>query len=265
MDAPKLEVLIACYDEAGIKRIAAASHPVVDGVAYTVSWQKGDTDIPEEIASRNDFRVIRTDSFGSANNRNNALAHARGEILLISDDDLHYTAEGLQRVIKAFDSRPQCDALTFRYDTDCVEKRYSEAEYDWQRPPKGAWVTSFEIAFRREAVKGKVWFNPHFGVNCDFCAGEEDIFFDTMLRMGLRIHFVPETICYHPGPTTCTRRDMASLVEAKGASFLAIRRGTWLLRMVVHALRSKQPIEYCRYWLRGVRKARRLRVFEPED
>ena len=264
MNTPRLEVLIACYGQAGIDRVASNEHPRVEGVVYTVCWQmpEGVGQVPQQLQLRNDFRIIKFATRGSGTNRAHGMEICRGDVVLVSDDDLSYSADGLQSVIDSFDSHPDCDVLTFRYESDFVSKKFADYEFDWRAAPKGSYVTAFEIAFRREAVQDNITFNTHFGVNGDFCAGEEDLFFGEMKRRGLRMRYIPLTICFHPGPTTSDRVDERLLIEAKGAVFLANHRATWPLRMIAHARRDGRWIWYCRHWLKGVAKARRLRVFK---
>ncbi len=262
MTTPLLQVLIVAYGADGIRRVAAGAHPAVSGVEYLVSWQKAECEIPSEL-ERPDFRIVRTTTRGSASNHNNTLRLATAPLLLLADDDLSYSAEGLRGIIDAFDRHPDCDILTFKYDSDCP-KRYPEIEFPITKAPKGYYTTMFEIAFRRASLPENVRFNEHFGVNCDFCAGEEDLFLHAMLESGMKGRFIPETICFHPGPTTCDRKPQRELLEAKGAVFTRLKPYTWPLRMIAHALRAGKGrfFSYCSQWYSGVRKARRLKVFE---
>lgn len=269
---PRLEVVIATFGEEGMARVAAHRHPQVEGVIYTVCWQTGGCagEVPDEIASRDDFRVFKFDSRGLSVNRNHGLDVSIGELILISDDDLNYTPEGLAGIISAFDERPNCGFLTFRYtsapsdtsDTSATSgKYYADAEFDWSSPVKGAYVASCELAFRRDKVVGKQRFNTYFGVGGVFGMGEEDLFVEEMRRRGLTGHFVPFTICDHPGLTTSGRAGIMELAEVKGAVFLYLHPHTWFLRMLSHARRTSHPWEYCRRWLAGGKKAKRMKVF----
>lgn len=260
-----LQVLICSYGEAGIHRIAAGEHPAVEGVEYLVSWQT-DTEvpIPAEL-ERPDFRVFIHRDKGLSRNRNHALGHSSAPLLLLADDDLHYTREGLLAVINAFKKYPEADLLTFRHSSDAGQQLYPEADCPLAEVPRGYFPISFEIAFRREKVVGRFSFNPHFGVgSAIFGSGEEDMFYHSMLRSGLCGRFVASTICFHPGPTTAFRSDPDAMTEDKGGVFLYLHPIAWPAYMLSHALRAPRGkrLSYCRHWLRGMRKARRLRVFE---
>lgn len=122
-----LEVMICTYGVAGIRRVAAHSHPRVEGVRYLVGWQmpKGEVDaeVPEALL-RDDFIILRHASSGLSKNRNYILARATAPLLLVSDDDVDYTTEGLCGIIESFARYPHCDLLTFRYETAHQWKTY---------------------------------------------------------------------------------------------------------------------------------------------
>lgn len=272
---PLLQVLICTYGPDGIKRTASASHPSVDGVEYLVSWQTdGDYPVPEAL-DRKDFRIIATPTKGLSVNRNIALSRATAPLLLISDDDVDYTAENLSTVLKAFQSHEDMDILAFRHVSASHSKHYPLNTCDLANPEKGYFVTSFEIAFRRLRVQGKVWFNENFGIGAIFPSGEEDIFLRDCFDRGLKGLFIPQTIARHDGTTTSQRNLMLpSRPQTKGAVLLRMHPRQWPLRMLVHALREiplwrkglvPSPLAFCREWLKGVGMARRMKVYPTPD
>ena len=133
----KLEVLISAYGAEGLRRIARLPHPQVDGVHYLVSWQPAGadvTDIPDELVVRDDFDLTVTETVGSACNRNNAIEHSTGPLLMISDDDLSYTGEQLQGVIAYFDSYKKCDLACFRYHCAEAPRHYPDKPFPLRKP-----------------------------------------------------------------------------------------------------------------------------------
>ena len=274
---PILQVMICTYGMDGLRRIANASHPRVEGVEYLVSCQNaGDENftLPEELR-RDDFRIAFTSTRGLAVNRNICLAMTTSPLLLISDDDADYTEEGLKSVINAFRKNPDADIIAFRYASASAHKFYPEKSVSLDKPPKGYFVSSIEIAIRRESVIGKVWFNEYFGVGSTFPSGEEDIFLRECLDLGLKGIYIPATIARHDGPTTSEKNLMLpTRPQTKGAVFLRLHPRDWPLRMVAHALREiplwrkglvPSPLSYCVNWLKGAFKAGRLKVFPTPD
>lgn len=266
-----MQVMICTYGEEGIKRVAAANHPHAAGIEYLVSWQtNGATAVPDALL-RDDFRIVRSATKGLACNRNIAIANATAPLLLVSDDEVDYTIENLQAIIKAFESHQEADIITFRYESDCNKKFYPDFECRLNQPPKGYFVSSIEIAMRREAVQGKVWFNENFGIGATFPSGEEDVFIHDCLEAGLKGIFLPLTIARHDELSTSGRNLMLpSRPQTKGAVFLHTHPRSWPLRMLAHTLREiplwrkgivPSPISYFANWLKGAKMARDLKVF----
>ncbi|MCH5214803.1 MAG: glycosyltransferase family 2 protein [Muribaculaceae bacterium] len=261
----KLQVLIAAYGPDALKRIADLRHPKVEDVEYLVSWQRhDDAPIPEEIASRDDFTVLRSSSVGLCNNRNHLLLNASADLLLISDDDIEYSTDDLTAVVQAFDTHPEAHFLSFKFRSECASKFYPDFIYSLSKAPKGTYVTSFELAFnRKKLLQDGTWpllkFDPAFGINgTRFIAGEEDILVDSLLRNGLSGLFIPQYVCTHNHPTTAQRMDdPVRLTETKGAVMWHVKRRTRHLRMLAHAWRERKGLlgffGFCRAWLRGER------------
>ena len=271
---PELQVMICTYGREGIQRVAAGSHPKVEGVEYIVCIQKNPTEeeypIPKEL-EREDFKLFTTNTKGLSVNRNIALSHASAPLLLISDDDADYSEEGLKTVIETFREYPHTDIIAFKYASTSSHKFYPTESASLANPPKGYFVASIEIAMRRKSIQGKIWFNENFGIGATFPSGEEDIFIHDCLDLGLKGIFMPKTIVRHDGTTTSERNlKLPSRSQTKGAVFLRIHPHDWFLRMIAHALRefplwrkghSLSPFSYCMNWLKGARMAKRLKVF----
>ena len=276
--SPVLQVMICAYGRDGLARIAESARPRVVGVEYLVSFQENpddkDNPIPQEL-NREDFKIFSSCSKGLSVNRNLALSHATAPFLLISDDDVDYTEEGLKEVIKAFGKNPGTDIITFRYDSESRSKHYPEHSYDITAIGMRHFISSIEIAFRRRSVQGYIWFNENFGVGAIFPSGEEDIFIHDCINKGLKCLYVPVSIARHNGTTTSGRNLMlASRPQTKGAVFLRLHPHQWPLRMIAHALREiplwrkdlvPSPLSYCINWIKGVVKARKHRVFPTPD
>lgn len=260
-----LQVLICTFGAEGIKRIADADHPRVPGVEYLVSWQLPDGDLPmPSKLDRPDFRIVKTDTRGLSRNRNHALMAATAPLCLISDDDVSYTADELESVIRSFKSHPEADIITFKYRSDTDHKFYPDASFDLSAPVKGYFASSIEIAFLRErVVESGISFNEDFGIGGVFMAGEEDLFLHGLLRKGLKGIYIPEVIAYHPALSTGEAQvDNPDYIRTKGAVFIILHPHSWPLRMLAHAARHKSSgitrWQYIKQWLKGARQARIL-------
>lgn len=255
----RLQVLICTLGEVGIRRIIAADHPHVPGVEYLVSWQLPDMDIriPEEL-KRPDFNIIKNRTRGLSKNRNLAIEAASAPLCLISDDDVTYSTEGLNAVIDCFNKNPENDILTFRYESRSDKKYYPSFPFSLSSPPKGYYVSSIEIAFRREKIMNKIRFNEDFGIGARFSSGEEEIFIHDALKAGIRGKYIPISIATHDAPSTSTRlASDPAFIRTKGAVLAHTHPWSWPLRMMSHAWRNSRvangitTFTYIKSWLYG--------------
>lgn len=240
MDArPRLSVLIATCRPDGIERVVAMDLPEVAGVHYWVSWQMHENlPVPESLASRKDVTVLRADSIGSSNNRNNLLEQASGEIFLIADDDLRYTPDQLSSIIKTFDDNPEVDYASFMY-TGADAKSYPPVSCSLRPIPKYFSQTCFEVAIRCNEETAKLRFNTYFGIAAPtLCAAEDEIFLLQAVRSGLNCRFFPIVITHHAGLTTGKRRITDyGVLKASGAVIFIQYPFTAVLRVPLKAWR----------------------------
>ncbi len=239
-----LEVLIATFGIEGIERVAKMDLPRINNVSYLVSLQnpyKEAIVIPQNLR-RCDIRVCETASIGLGRNRNNSIINSIGDILLIADDDLVYTEERLLSVMRVFESHPELDFATFRYEGG-DNKHYPDFEFDLAVEPKGYYITSFEIALRRKSLLESLKFSDIIGVgNNVFGAGEENLFVYRIIRAGMKGRFFPLTIVHHPGLTTGCRQASLSSLRGQG-NWLRLRYGTIMgyLRLIRDIPRRNAP------------------------
>lgn len=240
-----LEILICTLDD-GINNIPAMLLEPREGISYLVSWQHSDgkdnITLPEEL-KRCDVKVLNLNGRGLSRNRNNCLNHASGDILLIADDDCSYTNSQLDTVVETFNRNPSLSLATFRMASKHNNKSYPEHEFNLAKPPKGYYVTSFEIALRRVAA-GHLHFDERFGLGAPvFQCCEEELFVEQAVEAGLECRFFPLTIVRHDDATTqLTRATSPNVLAARGA-YLWLSphyHSTALLRAVVMAWRMRK-------------------------
>ena len=234
-----LDVLICTYGRDGIERVAQMKLPQADGVAYVVSWQltddEFDADVPQAL-ERQDLKVYKMNGRGLSRNRNNAISHSSADICLIADDDLDYTDEQLAVVKATFEQNEQLDVATFRFSGS--GKAYPDYEFDLVQMPKGYYVSSVEIAFRRQSI-GELRFNEWFGLGAPVLhSGEEGVFVHQALCRRLNCRYFPITITHHCGDTTGVRGLTPGVLMAQGAYLSIVHRATALMRVPLFAWRS---------------------------
>lgn len=233
-----LEVLICTYGNEGLNRVAKMNLPTVEGVKYLVSWQTNEFNLilPDEL-HRKDLTIYTTRTNGLSVNRNLALKKASGDICLIADDDLTYTAEQLRAIVDTFEKNPHIDIALFRHSGN-NNKQYPDYEFNLNsKMPKGYYISSVEIAFRRRSIPESLQFNTNFGVGAAMPSGEEFIFIHQAMRHGLKCRFFPITITHHEEPSTGSRQYSKGALQANGAC-LAVGYGLLgLLRIPIIAWR----------------------------
>lgn len=262
MPDTNLQILIATYGEAGLRRTASMSLPKVAGVEYIVSCQIGDGAAPEipDALCRSDIRVMMTPGRGLCANRNALLAVADAEYMLIADDDMCYTEERLVALCEDL-SRDPVDIRTYRIEGAGSKVYPAERLCLDKAAPRGYYPSSVEIALRTDAVKRSgLCFCELFGIGAPrLGCGEEDILLWNARRLGLHIEYVPLTIGLHTGgPSTGQRPPTPEIWRARGAVLFLTRGCTWWMRIARQALRA-HSMSALRLMLAGAGYARRHR------
>ncbi|MDE6368375.1 MAG: hypothetical protein K2K94_03975, partial [Muribaculaceae bacterium] len=131
--------------------------------------------------------------------------HCSADIVLIADDDIIYTAEELKSVIRIFTDNTDVDLATFKADMPGASVFPAESCTLQEPLPKGYWIASILIAFRRQSI-ANLRFHPELGLGSPKLHGAEDeLFLLTAIRRKLRCRYFPIVICTHPTPSTGTK------------------------------------------------------------
>lgn len=207
---PSLDLAVVTHRPEGLERVAKMLLPPAQGVTYVVSWQDHrDAPIPADLAAREDVKIYRTNACGISGNRNNALDHCSGEIILFADDDLILYQDGLDELRRIFLVNLDLDFATFRSEHGDMNRFPIEAvRLSHKGFPKGYSVASFELAFRRESAP---WLRccPELGLGSErFHGGEDEALLLAALHCGLNCWFFPVTICAHPHDSTGTKASL---------------------------------------------------------
>ena len=198
-----LDIAVVTHGPEGILRVEKMLLNPIDNVRYVVSWQNhNNAPIPDKIVERKDVEVHRLGIPGISNNRNNALEHSKGDIVLFSDDDLIYNKDSLLKIIEIFEKDNSLDVGLFKVDF-FNKKNYPAEELKLSLPlPKNYYVSSVEIALRRDRIND-LRFYPELGLGAEkMLCGEEELFLYSCLKRGMKCRFFPVEICSHPDPTT---------------------------------------------------------------
>ena len=238
-----LEVLI-CTINRRIHEVKSVLLPPIEGVRYVVSWQQsGYSCEPPAELDRPDVTLTTLQGKGLSRNRNNAISHSTADICLIADDDVIYLPEYFGEVVATFEADRSLDLATFKQVGPNLHKSYPDYSFNLSKPPKGYGPSSIEIAFRREAVAGRLRFNELFGLGAPTLqCGEEVVFLADALRLGLNARYFPKVVARHDEPScTTVRAGEPGMMMGHGASiYYTYRDGTALPRCVLKAWRMSR-------------------------
>lgn len=231
-----LEIQICTYGVDGLDRVSKMELPIVENVRYTVCFQNPENhkcDFPKEL-NRSDVRILEHSTKGLSVNRNFGLDNSQGDIILIADDDLKYSHDGLNYIINTFEKHPDIDFAAFKH-IGGDNKHFPKCEFDFVgKDPRGYYLTSFELAIKRDSLPKEIRFSKNLGIGAPiFGAGEECVFLLRMKKHGLKGRFFPVVIAEHPNISTGNREASPAFLRAQGA-WLWIRYG-WIegfLRLV---------------------------------
>lgn len=158
--------------------------------------QADSTSYSEKAFGASTAKMITTSTRGVGINRNIGLQYATGDILLIADDDMVYTDDYAQTVLKAFEENPQADALVFNIETIGADKgRRLNDKSVRLHLRNGLNYGAARLAVRRSCLeRERIFFSTCFGGGTIYSAGEDTLFICDMLKKKLKIYTYPATI-----------------------------------------------------------------------
>jgi len=188
--------------------------------------------------------------------RNTALAAARGEIIVYTDDDVLVSPDWLDEIHREFAADPDLALLGGRVllAREGLQKVsfLPSAERQWFAfPGDGGFAMGANMAFRREVFDRVGLFDVRLGAGRFFAGADEVEMFYRALKAGYRMLYAPNVLVYHDHDRT--RVEQACRLEygyAKGCSAYLIKhilRGDTYAMRVLYWLLLTLP----RRWQRG--------------
>ncbi len=197
-----------------------------EDVCYVVSFQYTDDMflemVPEVLKTREDVVLLPFPSTGLSANRNNAMRGCATPLAIIADDDVRYTNEQLDMVIKTYNEHPEVDIACFQVFSEEGKpfKNYADFDFDYAHQPRGTYFSSLEMTFR--LVQNMPSFDTRFGLGAGYLScGEEEVFLNQAYRYGLHVHYYPQQLCTIPSLETTGSRFLEDkrVRRSKGAVF----------------------------------------------
>ena len=139
----------------------------------------------------NIIKYINRNDRGVGKNRNRSIDNAKGDILVLADDDMCFVDGYKDIVEKCFEDIPDADILIF----NLIEKnprRYSFSEIERIGNRNYAKFGAARIALKRKSiVDSGVRFSLLFGGGAKYSSGEDTIFLKDCLKKKMKIYGVP--------------------------------------------------------------------------
>lgn len=178
--------------------------------------------VPDKIlmAEQAHIRVINSFERGLSKSRNLALEKAKGEILLIADDDIQYLPGFSKTVKTAFQRNKTAALLSFQFLAigDTLQKNYIHTERKITHLQGEPDLSSWEIALQPVLLrKHQVWFNTDFGLGAAFPSGEETLLLNEVLKKKLPAYHIPEIIGRHEEFSTGTAMNNENHIRGNAA------------------------------------------------
>lgn len=220
---PRVSILLLAWNQLPFTRrcLAALRRSVPAGLAEVVLVDNGSTDGTAAWARRQpDVRLLRNEEnrgFGPANNQ--AAEQARGEYLLLLNNDTEPQFGFLERLVAALDADPGLGAATARLfapsgelleagatvnlDATCTNRGRGAPGgiHSYREPVEVDYASACCLLVRRDAFRAAGGFDPRFAPayyeDVDLCV--------TLRRQGWRLAVVPEAACLHAESVTARR------------------------------------------------------------
>lgn len=161
------------------------------------------------------LRLVRENDPGVSYARNRGLREAQAPLVAFIDDDEHVNAGFLRAYLDFFETHPAAVVAG-----GCIVAEYPTGRPAWMskyvempianpmdfgaevRPfPAGRVPGGGNMAFRRAGLAGYGGFDPSLGrVNGELIGGEENDFFERLLRGGETVWYVPGAVMWHVIP-----------------------------------------------------------------
>lgn len=183
----KLQILVATMNQKDFSLIKKMN--ILTDVVF--ANQNGTNEYHEYTFGTCKAKMISTNTKGVGINRNLAIIYSDAEILLFSDDDITYSDDYAQRVIKEFETNKKADVIFFCIDLTRYGKKIdtfrnkSKRLHVWNSLKYGTPA----MAVRREFIqKWNIKFTELYGGGALYSCGEDSLFILDLFRKGAKVY-----------------------------------------------------------------------------
>jgi len=209
---------------------------------------------------KQNIRIINSFEKGLSKSRNLALQNAKGEIVLISDDDVIFEYDFLNIILKAFHKKPDAALITFiAKNFEGMLYRNYQSYSHLHTLSSIKCVISWEIAFRLENIQRlNIIFDENFGLGGQFTTAEEYLFVRDVLIHGKTCWFENAAIVSHPVFNSGQEAESDRIIYARAAlhyKFYKQLAYLWLIKYLFFLVRHKyiQISDFKHKWSLGIK------------
>jgi glycosyltransferase involved in cell wall biosynthesis len=258
-------IIIATFNRARVlektlRHLAEGSVPSSWDVELIIA-DNGSTDDTSAVVGGSklknvEVRYLYEGRKGKPHALNASLAQARGEIILLTDDDVAPAKDWLERMGRPLLER-ECDGAVGRIELA------QEVRRPWMTPLHLSWLGDFHgkpmhmpganMGFHRSVLDRVPAFDPELFSSL-YGAAEDTLFYFQLSEAGFRLKYIPEALVVHyPDASRLVRSRWLSIARKRGASRAYIRH---------HWRHEERPLPRLRYCYVALKLRLRL-LLEP--
>lgn len=132
---------------------------------------------------------------GVGKSRNEAILRADNDICLFSDEDIVYTEDYEEAIVREFEQNPQADMILFNVEIEEARRTYHITKRSRVRWYNCGRYGAVSFAVRRDKLQGSgVMFSLLFGGGAKYSNGEDSLFLKEFMDKGYKVYTAPVTI-----------------------------------------------------------------------
>ncbi|MBP3737006.1 MAG: glycosyltransferase family 2 protein [Lachnospiraceae bacterium] len=187
----RLQVLVSSVQE---NVITLAEHMNLSTDAIICN-QCQEVSYKEFVRGKSLIRAYSFDERGVGLNRNNSLMRADADIALIADEDIVYTDDYEEKILREFERNPDADILMFNVTAVEERRTYENVVHKRVRWYNYGRYPAYSMCVKVESIRrANVYFSLLFGGGARYSNGEDSLFLHDCLKKGLKIYSVPVLI-----------------------------------------------------------------------
>lgn len=173
------------------------------------------------------IRIVNSFEKGLSKSRNTGFKNAKGEIILIADDDEVFKEDFENTILEAYNKYQEAQSICFAIDdfSSFLFKKYPSTAKTRLSFLDISNILSIEISFKKAALDQlNIKFDTNFGIGSPFAMGEEAIFLSDWRKQKQSVIIVPKVIASHSRFSTDNKLNFKQRYYVQGAFLTRISK-----------------------------------------